>query len=277
MKDEIRNLVNYVIEAMTDYRQDQSAETYRLSRINQETNPASDAPATTARKFAKINADYKEEKRLERAPKGPQTRKKPVDEGYIELKKIAKDFGGEVVQTGRDVKDALVGGKRLPKEPEKPQTIYVQRTSPNVTPKEPAKPANKYQSYDENGRVVFTDRPRESNPNYTGVNSPDYARNAESHRKAEEIMRRNRQAQNTNQASPKASVSQPSSNKSDKFYYGADGKKYLKKGDDPYDNWGEIDLGPYDEQDPDKAQYNPTKRPKADKNLIGFKGNTRAS
>ncbi len=80
MKDEIRDLVNYVIEAMKDYRQDQSAETYRLSRINQETNPASDAPETTAKKFAKINADYKEEKRLERAPRGPQTRKKPVDE-----------------------------------------------------------------------------------------------------------------------------------------------------------------------------------------------------
>jgi hypothetical protein len=81
MKEEIKDLVNYVIEAMKNYRQDQSAETYRLSRINQETNPASDAPATTAKKFSKINADYKEEKRLERTPKGPQTRKKPVEEG----------------------------------------------------------------------------------------------------------------------------------------------------------------------------------------------------
>jgi len=120
MNDFIKNLVNYVIEAkIKDYRGDQSAETYRLSRINREISP-SDAPADKGSKFAKINADYKEEKRLERAPRGPQTRpvvKKPVEEGYRELKDIAQKFGGEVVQTGRDVKDAIVGGKRLPKEP----------------------------------------------------------------------------------------------------------------------------------------------------------------
>ena len=84
MNDLIKQLVNYVIEAkIKDYRGDQSAETYRLSRINQETSP-SDAPADRASKFAKINADYKSEKRLERTPKGPQTRpvvKKPVEEG----------------------------------------------------------------------------------------------------------------------------------------------------------------------------------------------------
>jgi hypothetical protein len=120
MNDFIKNLVNYVIEAkIKDYRGDQSAETYRLSRINREISP-SDAPADKGSKFAKINADYKEEKRLERAPRGPQTRpvvKKPVEEGYRELKDIAQKFGGEVVQTGRDVKDAIVGGQRLPKKP----------------------------------------------------------------------------------------------------------------------------------------------------------------
>lgn len=218
MNDFIKTLVNYVIEAkIKDYRGYQSAETYRLSRINREISP-SDAPADRAAKFHKINADYKEEKRLERAPRGPQTRKKPMDEGakegivdaasrgieavdkalgypltrrirrdarniplkpgvdlqsqglivsptrsiphpnkrpriphssedpnnkyYIgppikegaeprraylvrkpmdegakELWDLTKKFGGEVVQTGKDVRDAVVGGHRLPPEP----------------------------------------------------------------------------------------------------------------------------------------------------------------
>jgi hypothetical protein len=143
MNDFIKNLVNYVIEAkIKDYRGDQSAETYRLSRINREISP-SDAPADKGSKFAKINADYKEEKRLERAPRGPQTRpvvKKPVEEGYRELKDIAQKFGGEVVQTGRDVKDAIVGGQRLPKKPE------IKPTGPSSRPKlQPADSALTYQ------------------------------------------------------------------------------------------------------------------------------------
>lgn len=141
MNDFIKNLVNYVIEAkIKDYRGDQSAEVYRLSRINREISP-SDAPADKGSKFAKINADYKEEKRLERAPRGPQTRpvvKKPMEEGYRELKDIAQKFGGEVVQTGRDVKDAIVGGERLPKEALKaePKKKYAVRVPADVVDKE---------------------------------------------------------------------------------------------------------------------------------------------
>lgn len=83
MKEFIKDLVNYVIEA--NYQPDQDAETHRLYRINRETSP-SQAPAKRAETFRKINADYKEEKRLERAPRGPQTRPvvgkaKPVEEG----------------------------------------------------------------------------------------------------------------------------------------------------------------------------------------------------
>ncbi len=122
MNDFIKNLVNYVIEAkITNYRGDQSAETYRLSRINREISP-SDAPADKGSKFAKINADYKEEKRLERAPRGPQTRKKPMEEGT----KYAIRVPAQVKEPVRDTSSGQVKyGIKVPakpqEEPKKPE------------------------------------------------------------------------------------------------------------------------------------------------------------
>jgi len=137
MNDFIKNLVNYVIEAkITNYRGDQSAETYRLSRINREISP-SDAPADKGSKFAKINADYKEEKRLERAPRGPQTRKKPMEEGT----KYAIRVPAQVKEPVRDTSSGQV--KYGIKVPAKPQEEPVRDTSSGQVKygiKVPAKP-----------------------------------------------------------------------------------------------------------------------------------------
>lgn len=149
MNDFIKTLVNYVIEAkVKDYRGDQSAETYRLSRINKEVNPGDPAEKRAAT-FAQINKDYKEEKRLERAPRGPQTRKKPVEEGAKDIWHKVKEVGSEVSQTGKDVKDAVVGGKRIPKEQPVSTT-----PAPSGPPKRPkAKAGWKAYTVDEGAQV----------------------------------------------------------------------------------------------------------------------------